>query len=508
MINPPQNLPARPPIRRRGTRGRRGVAVLVVLSLVAITLSLSYAMMRSQATAVQIQNNSGRRGNARQAAQTGLTIALRKMSEANWAITSAVTGQLSSSESFSATYAVGDSSLTPTSALYGEFPYRVTVTSTGVAFDPSQPTVKATHQMQAVVRLVPRKLPSSPSDLATFLNYTIFQTDDEDFNVEVPTRIEGAVRIQGPLELSEDYKWGSSTRQRFLFDLNQIRVSGSGDYRPFNGPLALDYTETSSSARSELTSYLGLTIFSAPKAAPSSAWTYPGPILTYRLYTGGTVYSAQTLGSSLTSVQLKPDPATNPLGLFYAPNTLTINDNVSIQGTLICRNVVEIRGANFSLQPQNLLGLNGASTPVQLPSLIGDQDVRIHSTCSGSISGLVALWSKLQVYRRPQGSGLSFIGRVILPELDIAGRDEWDFGKSTWDILYSWYHSQLDNQSRILYFPYYIAIFGLNSVSQVTFRREESTVTYHWHTASNPVFVPLASDVGLRWEVLRWVDLP
>ena len=45
---------------------RRGMALLMVLLLLSLTLGLSYAAMRSQATVSMIQRNSDRRANARQ----------------------------------------------------------------------------------------------------------------------------------------------------------------------------------------------------------------------------------------------------------------------------------------------------------------------------------------------------------------------------------------------------------------------------------------------------------
>src|SRR5258708_3850443 len=63
---------------------RRGVAIVLVLGLLSLTLALSYALLRSQTIAAQVQQNSQRTVSARLAAQTGLSVALRKMQEANW----------------------------------------------------------------------------------------------------------------------------------------------------------------------------------------------------------------------------------------------------------------------------------------------------------------------------------------------------------------------------------------------------------------------------------------
>ncbi|MCA9269655.1 MAG: hypothetical protein KDA41_14340, partial [Planctomycetales bacterium] len=67
-------------IRRR----RRGMTVIVVLGVLALTLALSYAMLRTQTTTATLQANVDHDEAARQAALTGLQIGIRKMHEANW----------------------------------------------------------------------------------------------------------------------------------------------------------------------------------------------------------------------------------------------------------------------------------------------------------------------------------------------------------------------------------------------------------------------------------------
>jgi len=65
--------------RDRANDGRRrGMALLMVLLLLSLTLGLSYAAMRSQATVSMIQRNSDRRASARQDAITGLSVALKR----------------------------------------------------------------------------------------------------------------------------------------------------------------------------------------------------------------------------------------------------------------------------------------------------------------------------------------------------------------------------------------------------------------------------------------------
>jgi hypothetical protein len=60
------------------------MTVIVVLGVISITLALSYAMLRSQVTSVQIQSNLDRRNAARQAAYAGVSAALRAMHQSSW----------------------------------------------------------------------------------------------------------------------------------------------------------------------------------------------------------------------------------------------------------------------------------------------------------------------------------------------------------------------------------------------------------------------------------------
>ena len=111
---------------------RRGMAVVMILGLLAITMAMSYSMMRSQAINAQIQHNSQRGGHARQAAITGLATALRKIHQDDWeGIDTEFTGWLSTTESYSVSFATGDAALTPGDPDYEMYPYRVTITSVG-----------------------------------------------------------------------------------------------------------------------------------------------------------------------------------------------------------------------------------------------------------------------------------------------------------------------------------------------------------------------------------------
>src|SRR5262245_8623239 len=82
----PHSRPSpRPSPRGRGRSGRRGIAVVLVLGLLAITLAISYATLRGQGTTTQLAVNNSRALDAHVAAQSGVAAALRKISENGWA---------------------------------------------------------------------------------------------------------------------------------------------------------------------------------------------------------------------------------------------------------------------------------------------------------------------------------------------------------------------------------------------------------------------------------------
>jgi len=183
--------------------------VLLVLGLLSITLALAYAMMRTEATVQQVQRNGNHSGMARQAAMTGISVAMRKMGAADWAgVDTDVLGDLGGGMSYRVTYATGDEALTPDSPDYAEYPYRVTLTSTGMANDPADPAIQATHTVQAVVQLVRRKLVDEPSSWTSVTPYTVYQWGTgrgREGDIEFPARFEGPVFFQNAINYMLDY---------------------------------------------------------------------------------------------------------------------------------------------------------------------------------------------------------------------------------------------------------------------------------------------------------------
>ncbi|MCE9547648.1 MAG: LamG domain-containing protein [Planctomycetia bacterium] len=187
---------------------RCGMAVILVLAVLAVALVISYSLLRTEAIGVQIANNSSRQLDARQVAMAGMSVALQKMSAANWAgVASTVTGNISSTDSYVVTYTTGDTSLTASDPSYSEYPYRVTLLSTGYSTDPLNPSIRAMHQVRAVVQLIRRKLSDPPSGWTTAQAFTLLQWGNVAATIDVPTRIEGPALFQGPVQICPTYPY-------------------------------------------------------------------------------------------------------------------------------------------------------------------------------------------------------------------------------------------------------------------------------------------------------------
>ena len=205
------------------------MTVLVVLALISIALAMSYSILRSQMTGIQLQANSDRTDRARMTALAGLNAALRSMRLNSWTgVATPLSGSLNSTDSYYVTFTVGDSSLVSGTAAYSEYPYRVTVLSTGTSVDPAQTSVSSQYKVQAVMKLIPRQTSAVPSNWSTMLAYTIYQMTNSSVFLSVPCHIEGPVRVQSGINITDQYYWLDSPRARYYSDLNLMR-SGNNE---------------------------------------------------------------------------------------------------------------------------------------------------------------------------------------------------------------------------------------------------------------------------------------
>src|SRR5262245_55929518 len=99
-------LPHRPNRQHRP----RGIAVVMVLGLLAITIAVSYATLRGQGTTTQLARNGSRSLEARAAARSGISAALRAMSENAWGgVSTTLSSNVTANSWYQVTYTTGDS---------------------------------------------------------------------------------------------------------------------------------------------------------------------------------------------------------------------------------------------------------------------------------------------------------------------------------------------------------------------------------------------------------------
>ncbi|MBA4018348.1 MAG: hypothetical protein C0483_14375 [Pirellula sp.] len=486
------------------------MAVVLVLGMIAMTLAVSYALLRAQAETLRSSSNVELRSEARQAAWTGLSAALRRMNQSsNWAgADSTLTGTINTYQSYTALYTTGDAAATADGPDAADWPYRVTITSTGYAVDPNASTTTTTYKIEAVVKLVPRRLQDNPSPWASMQNYVVYQTNTDDVNLQLPFRIEGPVRLQGSLStFSQTYPSPTGARNRYLSDLNAMRTNGYPDARPFNGPITLPTNSTSSSIRSLFTSNLGVTLINASGAA-TSGWSAPGTLSTYQLYPGGKTYTVPSLPSSISATTYQADPRLNPAGLFRAGD-VTLGNNAVVVGTIISTGKVQISGTGVSIQPVAMRNVDGASAIVQMPAIVASNDVQINSGASASVSGTVVTFSTLSAPTGTQATQFDLNGRLICRTMNLANRSEFNVGSSWWSLIWSFFGDQEFDSNGTRYFPAYCNAWSMQYTPRITIAPATGPATIQqWFTPGTPVYNVLNGDTGLRWSVLRFKELP
>ncbi|MDA1054781.1 MAG: hypothetical protein O3C40_30510, partial [Planctomycetota bacterium] len=198
------------------------MSIILVLALVSMTLALSYAMLRTQATIEQTERNTSHRSTARQAAMTGMSVALRTITEPTWGgVDVGLNGSLGDGSTYAVSFATGDASLAVTDPDYSEYPYRLTITSIGSVVDPANPQIQATHQLRSVVQLVRRKLTDPPSNWSTIQPYTVYQWgtgSGREVDIESPVHVAGPVYLQNQINYLANYP-------------------NDGDDKPFDGSI-------------------------------------------------------------------------------------------------------------------------------------------------------------------------------------------------------------------------------------------------------------------------------
>lgn len=490
------------------------MALLVVLLLLSITLGLSYAAVRTQSTEMMIQRNAERRQSAREVAMTAMSMAIKKMHTDQWdGADTTLVGSLGTYENYQVRYITGDPSLSSGDPDYEEYPYRVTLLATGYAAAPDVPSSIATYQIRTVVRLVCRALADEPNGWNDLTEHTVCQWSDGDFVINCPSHIEGDVRVRGTMYLREDLPWASEPRYMYLLHLKTLAQDYGIDWRPFSGSVKLPHSRQWFDTCTLLQGILGV---SAPDTAATTgfSWQSLNTLSSYRLYPGGKEYVAPKLAQDLRNMTLRPDPKTNPLGLFIRTGEAQIHENVTIEGTLVTQGAsvedVEIIGTNVRLLSHELPSLEGEDRPVCLPLVVSADDLTFHETAEVTATGLLIAKDDFDVFQGPQDSiSVSIDGHVAGRDFAVLPRSEWVHSDWWWGERWDEFEFQLSGFGATTSFPVWLKkYYGLDSEPKITIEPDRSAVRYHWHNPDNPVYVPHADDDGLRWELIEWTENP
>jgi hypothetical protein len=503
------------PRRLQSVYRPRGIAVIMVLGILAITIAVSYATLRGQGTTTQLARNGSRSLEARAAARSGIAAALRAISDNAWGgVTASLSSNITATSWYQVTFRTGDDKLVDTDPSYSEWPFRLTIESTGFASDPLNTNIQAQYKSRCVVQLLRKNMVPEPASWSSIIAQNVYQYSSSDAYVQFPVRIDGNATLLGKLQLCTEYPANSTARDKYLNGL-QLRAATLGDYRPFAlGKLYLKGLATQqdvTTTTTMLTVDLGTPAVEA--AVTASPPSHPGTLVSYRLYPGGDAYTATQLVGTLSGQTLGPDVKHNPLGVYSTNGPLSIGANVRLTGTLITdgngSSDVTFSQSNIVLQPLNLPALYGTSQVYQLPTLLAKGNVTINKAVSVQLSGATMCWKIFEVFNNDStpanSTNLTLTGNLITDTFKQHGRSTWTQSALQWNIDQLVFTGQ--SVTGTPYFPDFEQTQrGFTVKPTLTFSPDSSGVKPHWHDWSQAVYQPDPADSGLRWEVVRWEE--
>jgi hypothetical protein len=519
------------------------MAVLLVLVVLGISLVMAYGAMRVQSTAEQVQQNSIRRGDARQVAMTGLSEGLRRMNQTGWSgVGQNFSTSLNTTDRYRVTYATGDADLLlkldPTGTLTAgsvtdatlsaysadvvnevlKYPYRVTVTATGYSRDPGT-GVDVSHSVRAVVELAPKEDGTDRATLADkwdkFLDpvrkYVVYQRDVDEFSIHMPLKISGNVRVRGQLELNEDYSDWGDVGARYLNGLRILRgtsTNADDDDRPIAGNLYWDSAAQNATLVNWLTTKLGLT-----QTAPTGdVVPVPGvvdipPTPRYQLFPGGELYAPGEIASDVTTSPTM-NPLTNPLRIMYRTSDVRLRNNVNLKGTVVVSgsNGITIDGTNIRVDPATQPMIGSQDSAVQLPSIV-TTNLKHSAERSAVLNGVVSVDDEFRIDSGTLATNLTVAGKLVAKRIRVRDRTEW--ASEDWGIL----GDLLNTVLGLLVPDKDVPSLGEDYQPRIVFQGPNTGTTeldYHWHKrilyGDEPLYKEPSAGSGLRWNIISWKD--
>src|SRR6185437_7717669 len=115
-----------------------------------------------------------------------------------------------------------------------------------------------------------------------------------------------------------------------------------------------------------------------------------------------------------------------------AGSDLSLQDNVSVQGTLVVGGKLSIDGTNVSMQSYGLPALAGSAQAVHLPAAILQGDFQLSAAPKGevmqaSVQGVIAAFGDFLVQSDSQDAAFNLLGRVIAADFTINPRTDYFF---------------------------------------------------------------------------------
>jgi len=488
--------------------------------MLAITVAVSYSLMRSQVQATLLQNNTQTNNLARQAAEAGLNRAIRKLTTDSWGgVGTTLTGNLDSQSSYSVAYTAGDASLASSDPNYSEYPFRVTITSTGTAWSNGDNTLPTTYTMTAVMQLVRRALNTSatPSLWNTMNGFTCYQWNSSgtvwNVNIDVPIQFQGDTCFMGKVlfqKLSIDASDESSGSRSDYLDHLKTKFGATGvDYRHFTGNVSLVAARQDGGTSSDIQK-IGVNVVSTTALA-SLPVSYTNAPSTYQLYAGGPAYTIPNLlgayGSTPTAPTIGADVTTNPLGIYKAGGTINLKTATRFTGVLFSdgsSDELRVDGTGVEINGLNLPMLSGSSTIYQLPASMIKNNLVIKNNSNSVVKGLVMNWTNFVVDAGTQNTTFNLQGRLFTEDLDIAARTEWT---AVANVGWTLQRTLFKLQSSVPYYPDWmdLSVFDLQPQPRIKFQ-PPSGVTYHWPDWSQPIYAKGAGDTYLKWNLVSWKD--
>ena len=502
------------------SRRRRGMALILILGMLAITIAVSYSLLRSQVQTTLLQTNTQTNNLARQAAETGLNHAIRKLTTDTWGgVGTTLTGNVDSQSSYSVSYTAGDASLVSGDPNYSELPFRVTITSTGTAYISGDNTLPTTYTMSAVLQLVRRALntTATPSLWSTMNGFTSYQWNSSStvwtVNVDAPIQFQGPTCFLGKMlfqKLSIDPSNSSSnSRTDYLNDLENKYSETGVDYRHFTSDVTLSTGRQDATTENDIDT-LGVNVkWTAPiGTVPVSYTNAPS---TYQLYAGGPSYTVPNLlgtyGSTPTGQTIGASTTTNPLGIYKTGGTVNLKTGTKFTGVLFsdgASDEVRLDGTGVEINGLNLPALSGSSTVYQLPASMIRNNLVIKNNSNSLVRGLAMNWTNFVIESGSQSTVFNLQGRVFTEDFDIAARTEWTAVASVnWGLQ----RTLFKLQSAVKYYPDWmdLSTYDLQAPPKITFQ-PPSNITYHWPDWSQPIYTKAAGDSYLRWNIVSWKD--